>query len=216
MINYLEAYKQYYFLRMQQYEGNADYANTYAAEKALYDAINSCTVLEEFKDKIGNNNDLVAIARVQDEQNIRLKHYEAINETVKAESCRRILEKTKQVSNVTDLLTMVNEEQNVANIAITTDTIHPFDDFLYLENVEIWEQAEIPAAYKEKYAAYAKDEKISIKNSYAAIEKEMNNWQPGWKFNFTKIDEERHRRLLPYPKEVIAAQKEITQQILNK
>ena len=216
MINYLEAYKQYYLLRMKQREGNADYSNTYAAEKALFDIINSCTTLEAFKDKIGNTNEEVAMVLVTDEQNIRLRHYGEIKETVKAACCRRILDKVKQCKNVSELVTMVNEEQNLSNIEITTDTIYPFADMLFLENMEIWEQAEVPAAYKERYAAYANEERANIEQAYTAIEKEMNNWQPGWKFNFEKIDEERHRRLLPYPNEVIAAQKQTTQQILNK
>jgi hypothetical protein len=216
MTNYLEAYKQYYLLRMKQREGNEDYSNTYAAEKALFDIINSCTTLEEFKDKIGNTNEQVAAALVIDEQNIRLRHYQEIKETFKAACCRRILDKVKQCNNVSELISMVNDEQNLSNLEITTDTIYPFDDSLYLENLEIWEQSEIPAAYKERYAAYANEERASVKNAYAAIEKEMNNWQPGWKFSFEKIDEERHRRLLPYSNEVIAAQKQITQKILNK
>lgn len=216
MTNYLEAYKQYYFLRMKQREGDAAYSNTYAAEKMLFDIINSCTTLEEFKDKIGNANEQVAMALVTDEQNIRLRHYEEIKETVRAACCQRILDKVKQCGNVSELITMVNEEQNLSNIEITTDTIYPFADMLFLENLEIWEQSEIPAAYKEKYAAYANEERANIKNAYAAIEKEMNNWQPGWKFSFEKIDEERHRRLLPYSNEVIATQKQLTQQILHK
>lgn len=216
MVNYLEAYKEYYFLRMKQREGNADYSNTYAAEKNLFDIINSCATLEEFKDRLGNANEQVAMALVTDEQNIRLRHYEEIKETVKAACCRRILDKVKQCANVTELITMVNEEQNLLNIEITTDTIYPFADMLFLENIEIWEQAEIPAEYKERYAAYANEERASIKKAYVSIEKEMNNWQPGWKFNFERIDEERHRRLLPYSNEVIAAQIKTTQQILNK
>lgn len=216
MINYLEAYKQYYFLRMKQREGNEDYCNTYAAEKMLFDIINSCTTLEEFKDKIGSANEQVAMALVIDEQNIRLRHYEEIKETVKAACCRRILDKVKPCKHVSELITMVNEEQNLSNIEITTDTIYPFADMLFLENLEIWEQSEIPAAYKEKYAAYANEERTSIESAYAAIEKEMNNWQPGWKFSFEKIDKEKHRRLLPYSNEVIATQKQLTQKILHK
>lgn len=216
MINYLEAYKQYYFLRMKQREGNVDYNNTYTAEKNLFDIISSCTKLEEFKDKIGNANEQVALALVTDEQNIRLRHYEEIKETVKAACCRRILDKVKKCNNVSEVISMVNEEQNLSNIEITTDTIYPFADMLFLENIEIWEQAEIPSEYKERYAAYANEERAGIKKAYASIEKEMNNWQPGWKFNFERIDEERHRRLLPYSNEVIAAQIKSTQQILNK
>lgn len=33
----------------------------------------------------------------------------------------------------------------------------------------------------------ANEEKVNIKNAYAAIEKKMNNQPPGWKFNFEKV-----------------------------
>lgn len=216
MINYLEEYKQYYFLRMKRYEGNNDYANTYAAEKRLFDIISSCTVLDEFKDKIGNANEQVARALVTDEQHIRLRHYEEMKETVKAGSCRRILDLINSCSTVSELISMVNEEQNRLNLAVTVDTIYPFDDMLYLENLEIWEQAEVPAGYKDKYAGYANEERQRISDAYAGIEKEMNNWHPGWRFDFSKIEEERHRRLLPYSSEVLQLQKESTQKILNQ
>ncbi|MFZ1786096.1 MAG: hypothetical protein WAU23_12905 [Ferruginibacter sp.] len=216
MIDYLEAYKQYYFVRMKRYEGNTDYNNTFAAEKALFDIINSCKTLEEFKSKMGNANEQIAIALVTDQQQIRLGHYNEINEVIKAESCRRIIEKAKQLNNSTDLISMVNEEQNAVNIAIATDTISPFDDTGYLENIEICEQAKVPDTYRERFSAYAREQKTKLKNGYSDIENEMNKWKPGWQFDFEKINEERHRRLLPYPDEVILEQKRLTQQILNR
>lgn len=214
MINYLEEYKQYYLFRTKLYAGNVDYANTYAAEKSLLDALNSCTTLEEFKDKIGNKSDLIAKARVQDEQNMRLRHYEEINESVKADGCRRILQKLQYVNNVTDLITMINEEENITNQNITADSIYPFDNFHHLESLEIWEQAEVPAAYKEKFVANAAEEKESIKTAYTLQEKEMQKWCPDWLFDFERISETRHRRLLTYANEVIGIQKDTTKQVI--
>lgn len=215
MIDYLQVYKQYYFVRMKRYEGNAGYVNTFAAEKSLFDIINTCKTLEGFKSKIGDANEQVAIALVTDQQQIRLKHYGEIKETIKAESCRSIIEKARLLNNSTDLISMVNEEQNAVNIAIATDIISPFDDMGYLENIEIWEQSEVPPAYKERFSTYANEQKAKLKNSYANMENEMNKWKPGWQFDFEKIDEERHCRLLPFSDEVILAQKKLTQQILD-
>ncbi len=199
MPNYLEDYKTYYRLRMQRYENNPDYKNSYESEKAIYEAIASCNVLEEFKNKPGNLNEKNAVALIVDEYNIRLKHYNEIKEPIRAEGCIRIIEKAKTIDKVAELITMVGEEENKTMLAITADSISPFDDAGYLERIELGEKAEVPDKYKASYLQYANEEKQNLVNTYNNTEKNLNNWEPGWKFNFDRIWEERHRRLLPFP-----------------
>ncbi|MGB3008189.1 MAG: hypothetical protein WBC06_16870 [Chitinophagaceae bacterium] len=203
MPNYLQDYKAYYQLRMKRFEGNPDYIKSFESEKAIYEVIASCNTLEEFKDKLGDLNEKNAIALIIDEYSIRLKHYEEIKEKIRAEGCKRIIEKTKNINTVTELMTMVSEEENKTSLEITADTINPFNDFGFLERMQVWEEAEVPEKYKSRYRQYADEEKKRLKEAYAAEEKNLNDWQPGWKFNFELIQEERHRRLLPYPDEVI-------------
>lgn len=203
MPNYLDEYKAYYQLRMLRYEGNPDYPNSYQSEKAIYTAITSCTVLEEFKDKLGNLNDKNASALLIDEYTIRLRHYEAIKEPIKAEGCKRIIENAATIDNVADLITMVNEEENKISLAITADTINPFNETGYLERIEVWATADVPDKYKKRYGQYAEEEKKNLINAFTEIEKAIHNWQPGWVFDFNRIQEDRHRRLLPFPDGVI-------------
>ncbi len=203
MSDYLEDYKAYYQLRMLRYEGNPDYPNSYQSEKAIYTAIASCTALEEFKDKLGNLNDKNAAALLIDEYTIRLRHYEEIKEPIKAEGCKRIMENAATIDNVADLITMVNEEENKTSIEITADTINPFNETGYLERMEVWATADVPDKYKSRYRQYAEQEKKNLINAFTEIEKAIHNWQPGWVFDFSRIQEERHRRLLPFPNEVI-------------
>jgi len=188
---------------MKRYEGNEDYPNSFQSEKAIYEAIASCSVLEEFKDKLGNLNGRNAVALVLDQYAIRLRHYEAIKEPIRAAGCRRILEKAKAIEDAASLITMINEEENKTSLAITADTINPFPDFGYTERIEIWEEAEVPARYKERYRQYAGEEQQNLRKAWAETEKAISNFQPGWTFDFARIPEERHRRLLPFPDEVI-------------
>lgn len=215
MADYLQDYKAYYQLRVQRYEGNPDYPNSYQSEKAIYEAIASCKVLDEFKEKIGNLNENNASALIMDEYAIRLRHYEEVKESIRADGCKRIIEKTKEIDNVSELITMINEEENKTNLAITADSISPFNDTGYLERIEIWTDADVPEKYKSRYHQYAEEEKKNLRNAYAETEKNLNNWQPGWKFDFTKILEERHRRLLPFSDHVINEQIQTTKTILN-
>jgi hypothetical protein len=69
--------------------------------------------------------------------------------------------------------------------------------------MQVWAEAEVPEKYKSRYQQYALEEKQNLEKAYTDAELNMNNWQPNWKFDFERIHEERHRRLLPYPDEVI-------------
>ncbi len=214
MNNYLKDYQDYYRLRMQRYEGNAEYANSYQSEKAIYEAIASCTTLDEFKDKLGNLNEKNAIALVLDQYNIQLKHYTGMNEPIKADGCKRFLEKASTTSNVQELITMINEEENKTSLAVTADTIQPFPDLGYIERSTIWAEAEVPEKYKQRYAQYAVEEKEHMQAAYTETTRQLNNWQPGWSFSFERILEERHRRLLPVPDDVLRDYIETTKTML--
>lgn len=215
MQDYLKHYQEYYRLRMLRYEGNQDYINSYNSEKAIYEAILSCTTLEEFKTKLGNLNEKNAIALVIDQYTIRLRHYEAMQETIKADSCKKILEKIKTVNNVSGLMALVQEEEKNLMQNMTADAIQPFDDFLYLENLQIWNEADVPEKYKASYKRYADAEKVAMKERYQQQAKAIRDFVPDWTFSFNRVHESRHRRLLPYPDEVIQQNILLTEQILK-
>jgi hypothetical protein len=215
MPGYLEDYKAYYHLRMKRFEGNPVYTRTFESEKAIYDAIASCNTLEEFKDKLGDLNEKNAIALIIDEYNIRLKYYSEMYDTIRANGCRHIIDKAATISNVVDLMTMVSEEENKTNLELTADTIHPFDDSGYIERIRVWEEANVPEQYKSRYQQYADEEKQKLMEAYAAVEKNLNDWQPGWKFNFNRILEERHRRKLPFSDEVLDNNIQYTKSIIH-
>ena len=215
MSTFLEDYKTYYRLRMQRYENNPDYPESYKSEKAIYDVIASCATLEEFKNKLGDLNEKNAIALVIDQYNLRLRHYVEMNEPIKASSCKLVIDSAASMKNVTELITMVNEEANKLNLAVTADTIMPFNDPGSLERIAIWEQADVPEKYKPNYRKYAEEEKRNLQKQYRDTENNMSNWLPGWKFDFSRILEGRHRRLIPFPDETIKKYIQQTKAILD-
>src|SRR5688572_8393116 len=128
MANYLQDYKDYYRVRADRYAHDADYNETYAAEKKLFDAIDSCAELAEFKGKLGNLNELCAVALTRDEYKIRKNHYNDIKEIIRAKGPERIIEKAAGINEVNSLITMVGEEENKNMIEISMDDTSFFMD----------------------------------------------------------------------------------------
>lgn len=215
MSNHLEGYKKYYQLRMQRYENRPEYSRSYVAEKAIYEAIASCNTIDEFKDKLGNLNEKNATALAMDEYEIRLEHYESMNETVKANGCRRILEKIKDIADVQQLMTIINEENNQLNLDITADSIYPFPETGWLERYEMWKDAEVPGKFRKQYDEYAEEERSGLKQAWQMATQEIQNFQPGWTFDFERILEERHLRLLPVPVGIVREQIAFTKKLLQ-
>lgn len=215
MPNYLQLYQRYYELRMRRYENNPQYARTYAAEKAIYGAIAGCNTLEEFKTRLGNLNELAAIALVQDQYAIRLAHYESIQEPIKAGGCRSIIARAGACGSVQELVTMVNEVEQQTSLAVTAGSIAPFDDFGPLQRYEMWTAAEVPEKYKVRYRQYGAEEIDRMKQAYQRHTEAMRQYQPGWTFDFNRVHKPRHRRLLPYPDAVIEQHITQTKELLS-
>jgi len=216
MKNYLEEYRAYYKARMLRYENNPRYANTYKVEKQMYEAIAQCNEMSEIREQFQKLSNDAAVALTIDEYTFRLAHYQEIKEDVRALSPKRIIEKAPSHQQVSELITMIGEEENKNSIEIAVDSIQPFNSFTHLENIEVYENAEVPEKYKNKYASFAQQEKQKLTEEYQDAEKNLSNWQPGWKFNFNLIAEERHRRLLPYPDDVIKETIEKVKTITNR
>ena len=216
MSDFLKDYQDYYRVRMERYENDPDYQNSYQSEKAIYEAIASCTVLGEFKEKLGNLNEKNAMALTKDDYTYRYKHYMNIKEFVRAKGPQRIVERADQCANVSDLITMVGEEENKNMLEISVDHIYFFRDcWVLLDNIERYEKAEVPSSYKSERQKFANEMKADIKNRYKETIEEMQKWQDGWKIDFDLIWEERHRRLIPYKDEDIRTKIEQLKTIIN-
>lgn len=200
MSDFLNDYKVYYVSRAKRYAGNPDYHYSAIAEANLSEAMQGCSVLDEFRSRLGNLNHLCAVALVKDKCNIRMNYYLSIAKPIHADGEKRIFNKADNYSNVSDLITMIGDEENKTMIAIALDDVSAFvDAWQSLEQAECYEKAVVPDKWKEDIDGIIKDLKKSIKERLKSHEAEMVKWKKGWKQNTDIIHEPRHRRLLPYP-----------------
>lgn len=204
MVDYLAEYKAYYTARAKRFENDADFPFTEKAENDLRDAMLSCNELGEFKVKLGNLNDLCAVALVKDTNALRYRHYVALEEKIRALGPERIQEKADQYDNVMDLITMINEEENRNSLEIAADSTEPFEgNWFMLERLEVYENAIVPLRWKPKMAESAAEIRESLRENHATTTEDMQRWKTGWKLDLNLVWETRHRRRFPYPDEEI-------------
>jgi len=214
-------YIDYYKTRLRKYENNPIYTESCASEKALYDAIAECAELEEFRHKVENGNLSFknAVALVKDQEKERERFYLSINEPLKAEVSSMILAALDGINDVNALTETVNGiRKNTLNSLSLDSMIDNFlNEFTMLENIECWSEADVPDEWKQDMKRWVNDtvslnHKIWHENFIAAIKK----LDPERDFDYTLLWEERHRRLLPFPDEVlekrIARHKKIMQE----
>jgi len=204
----LEEYQAYYKTRMERFENNPLYPNSYQSEKALYDAIASCSELEDFKGKLesGNLNIKNAIALIKDKYIARLAHFKELKEDIRALGPERVLSKIDQAATDLEVVNMVSDIEVANGIEIAVDE---FTDTFYtstwkvLEDIEVYEKAEIPDQYKAEFQSSIDEMKKSIRDRYQQEEENNTAWKAGWKFDFDLIWEERHRRKIPFKDDML-------------
>lgn len=199
-------YTEYYKSRMLKYEGNPMYENSYKTEKDLYEAIANSSSLEEFGKELNEKNLAVknAIALVKDKETARKKHFEEIKEYIRLKAPSRILEILDSIQTETELIQKSNEIESEVSIEISVDLFTDifYSDFPMLENIEVWQTAEVPEEWKRDLNNYITEALVQGRETW---EKEIipnaRNWKPDWTFDFDLISEERHRRLIPVSNE---------------
>lgn len=201
-------YIDYYKARMKKYEGNPLYPNSYASEKALYDAIAGITDLEEFKTKMqqGNLHTKNAIALVKDQETAEKKHWEDLKEPIKAKGCASVL---AVIDSFNDVMTMITETNNIRQKNSLEQSVDGFidgfySDFLALENIEVYEKADVPSRWRAEREDSIREMKADGKKLFAEVTlPRAREWDPNWKWNHELVWEDRHRRVIPVPDETI-------------
>lgn len=204
-----QEYLEYYSSRLKKYENNPLYANSYQSEKDLYDAIANSTDLKEFGEKVESGNLAVknAIALVKDQETARKKLYQELKEEIKLHAPLRILNAVDSVTTDLELINIVNDIENEVNIEILLDlfTEELYYDLMILEEIDVYQSAEVPDEWKKEINKDYPQEMIEegIREWNKSIVPNARNWDPGWQYNFNLIWEDRHRRLIPIPDEVL-------------
>ncbi len=196
-------YILYYKARMQKREGDPVYPNSYLAEKAMYELVISCSSMDELmskKEAFIECSTQNAVALVKDQETLRQNIYEDCKEFIYAEAPVFILEQIDAMRSDADIVTMVNNVHQKNSIKITVDQLMGvfYSDFTSMEQIEVYQQAEVPDEWKSQCAEYAHDVITAGRKNW--IENELpsaNEWQPGWKLDYRLLYEDRHRRLIP-------------------
>lgn len=214
----LEDYKAYYLTRAEKYAGNPNFINYYEAEKRLSDAMQSCSTLEEFKDKIGDLNERCAMELTKDQYILEKKHFEKHKEDVRVLLSNRVLEKTDACSNVNELITMVTEEAAKNMIEITCDEANRFYLTYWnaVDKAEVYANAVVPDKYKAGMQKYAEETRQIARDLAKSQEEMVRHYNKEWQLNPDVIMEHRHRRLFAYSDEHIQEQLARFKKILNR
>ena len=214
----LEEYKAYYRARSQRYADNPKYQNSYNAERALYEAMDSCNELAEFRDKLGNLNELCAVALIKDEHQIERDFYREHKETVRILMSQRVLERVEGCDNVMDAMNAVQEESSKNSLEISMDEWQrEFQyDWKQLDDIEIFRNAEVPDAYKARMQETADDIQNRLLKSISDGEEEARKFQPDFTFKPELNLEHRHRRLIPYKDEHVQEQVNRYKTMINR
>jgi len=205
----LQEYLDYYNVRMNKYKDNPLYQNSYESEKSMYEALNSCENLEEFRSKLGDENLPLknAVALTKDKSLARKELYENIKEFIRKKAPEQTLAMIETVQSVNELTKRANEIEVAVGIEISIDlmTSYFYSDFIALENIEVWQNAEIPDEWQKEIHEEWVNETIAegIKLWQEVMVPESQKWQPDWKFDFDLLWEDRHRRLIPVPDEIV-------------
>jgi len=202
----LEDYKSYYKARMDRYENDPFYPHSYQSEKALYESMNSCNELIEFKEKLGDLNIKNAIALVKDQETARLNHYTEQQEDVRSLGPKWILEKIDQATDANEVVTISMEMDQKASLAITIDG---FVDAVWqdmipqLENLEVMKNAIMPTKYEASRQADIQETEAKIQTDLKDLQNQARDWDANWTLNLDLVWEHRHRKKIPLRDETL-------------
>lgn len=92
------------------------------------------------------------MAFTKDKSLARKELYENIKEVVRKKAPEQILAMIETVQSVNELTKRANEIEAAIAIEISIDllTSYFYSDFMALENIEVWQNAEIPDEWKKE------------------------------------------------------------------
>ncbi|MES0489428.1 MAG: hypothetical protein ABUK01_05505 [Leptospirales bacterium] len=216
--DYLQQYKDYYRVRAERFANNTNYKFSYEAESNLSNAMHSCNELIEFKDKIGNLNEICANALIKDEHIMEKAFYEKHKEEIRVLAADRILENLDDCTNTEELTTLVIEEMNKNSLEISMDEYQrEFQgDWGQLDEIEIYENAVVPGNYKGEMQSVVEEVQKSIIEGNESTENEARKFQPDYVMKPELNKEHRHRRLIPYADEHLDEQLEKYKSLIKR
>jgi hypothetical protein len=202
----LNEYRAYYRARAERYAANPLYPESAAAEKAMSEAIDAATSFEDFRAKAIELSMAMGHALARDQARARLAVYEETAETVRAQGPAEVIAGIDQATDAPALASLLSAIEQRTQIAVTVDELHRIwsMSLVALENVEMWQTAEVPDKWRRDLEKFASDALKSEREVWQQIVKEGQQHQPGWTFDPAVASAERHRRRVPVADEVFA------------
>ncbi|MCX6243908.1 MAG: hypothetical protein NTU98_04320 [Bacteroidetes bacterium] len=202
-------YIEYYRSRVKKYENNPMYKNSYLTEKALFEAVSGIENLEDFREIMETQKLHVknAVALVKDKSIAEKDAFTEMKEIIRAHAAERILEVIDSIQSEMELVKTCSQTASEANIEISIDQMVSFFyiDFPLMENVISWENAEVPSEWKNEInSEWPAEARASLKKIWEETTvPQARYWAPEWNLNYDLLWEDRHRRLIPVPDEVL-------------
>jgi hypothetical protein len=194
---------------MKKYENNPIYTHSYQSEKAMFDAISGIEKLEDFREimetqKLHIKN---AIALTKDKNIAENRLYNEIKEYVRAKASEKVLAIIDSIQSDIELVNTINviEAECARQTSIDLMAGLFYSDFTLLENIECWGDAIVPDEWKQEINRdrVAEDVKRTQEVWINSVLPEAHKFATDWDMNYDLLWEDRHRRLIPVPDNII-------------
>ena len=198
----------YFRTLVARYQDNPLYPSAASVAWQTMDVIDDAADIDAAKKSIWTSPLLIENPKavMRDREVARATLYGELDEPVKAYSARTILGALEDIVHPTSLIEMADavREQVARALAVDAFVACVADDFEALEDIEVWETAEVPARWRAEL-----DARVA-----AALAEGRRRWDEdiapaargvwdGWTLDDRELWGTRHRRRLPFPDHVI-------------
>ena len=219
----LEDYKSYYRVRMERYQNDPLFAQSYLSEKAIHDCISTVNTMNdlmqskttEFRELSVKN----GVALVTDQANCRLQFYQKEQEDIRAKGQQQILDKIAAATDPMQIVSIVSELQTKNDVEVMVDNLWPThfynDAIRWLEIIEVSATAIVPDKWMAEMKQENADNKKMFLDGSAGFLTAIRNYEPGWQWNYELLWVHRHRKKSLLPDAVIQQRIEEHKALLN-
>ncbi len=198
----------YYRTLAARYQDNSLYPVAASVAWQTMDVIDDAPDVDSFKKTIWTTTLLVdnAKALLRDHENGRAAVHTELDDPVKVHGARTILGALDGIVDLPSLNEMTTgaREQSARALAIDSFVDRIGDDFAVLEDIEVWETADVPERWRAEL-----DERVTAtvaegtrRWAYEIAPAARQVWD-GWTLDDREVWVVRHRRRIPFPDHIV-------------
>ena len=204
----LEEYRAYYDVRAERYANNPKQQHSYEAECKMRDLFYKYDTLDEIKQHFGSLNIECAFAKWLDQYEMEGEYYASVQDPIRKKYADDIIAEIEkflktELSNqsIIDMSGIITEVTNHSNDEVYYDETGGkalLEEWTAIDEVEIYENADVPQKYKSEMLRIAGDIKRQIRERKALHEEKFETWTKGRHIDPDLVKEPRYRRLMPF------------------